>query len=183
MESLPHRFETVVEDVRDYLRKLLPEGRVSDAKVSESRLGQLLLLRTKRLLAVFAFAGQDLEASYTSLYSGFKKYYLAQHGSWDKLDVSFVFCVPRGVDGLEGLSSRVETDVFFCRKFIVPVDDSVELSFARLPFLPLLPLSGKGMRPPSAQVLSAAMWRVGDSCEVSGNAPAAECRRDSGGLP
>ena len=45
----------------------------------------------------------------------------------------------------------VETDVYFCRKFVVPIVEPLDRAFERLPFLPLA-RGGQGPpRPPSAQ--------------------------------
>src|SRR6202051_3540473 len=70
---------------------------------------------------------------------------------WDALDLAFVFCVKPGVTNLDQFCSTIETDVYFCRKFVVPLSSPLSASLARLPFLPLTPLDGKTLRPASAQ--------------------------------
>jgi exonuclease SbcC len=92
-----------------------------------------------------------MQKSYEALYGSFKKYYAAQEGRWDDLDLAFVFCVQPGEAQLDRFCSHVETDVYFCRKFVVPLLDPLRVSLARLPFLPLTPLQGPSIRPPSAQ--------------------------------
>ena len=41
--------------------------------------------------------------------------------------------------------------MYFCRKFVVPLASPVADALARLPFLPLTPVRGRSLRPPSAQ--------------------------------
>lgn len=102
-------------------------------------------------MAAFAFTNGDSRASYGALYEKFKIYYAEQRGQWDKLDLTFVFCVPPTLPNLDQFCSRIETDVYFCRKFVVPLAEPLGDSLARLPFLPLTPLEGEPLRPPSAQ--------------------------------
>lgn len=151
MPSSPHnRIDPAA--VRGHLSEVLPSARFSEALVHADH-APLLLLQTKHVLAAFAFANGNVPLSYESLYQGFKKHYSAQRGEWDKLDLAFVFCVPAGDSRLDQFCSQVETDVYFCRKFVVPFDGAVGASLTRLPFLPLAPLSGPSLRPPSAQTL------------------------------
>jgi exonuclease SbcC len=102
-------------------------------------------------MAAFAFSNGDIRKSYETIYSSFKKYYTEQHGQWDTLDLAFVFCVKPDIPNLDQFCSSVETDVYFCRKFVIPLAQPLGLSLARLPFLPLTPLDGQSLRPPSAQ--------------------------------
>ena len=83
---------------------------------------------------------------------GFKQDYTSRRSELDALDLSFVFCVRPDEPSLDLFCSHVETDVYFCRKFVVPLVAPVGESLARLPFLPLSPLtSDLSLRPPSAQ--------------------------------
>lgn len=111
----------------------------------------LVLLQTKHVMAAFAFSNGDMNRSYEALYGSFKSYYTEQHGKWDGLDLAFVFCVRPDIPNLDRFSSNVETDVYFCRKFVVPLAEPLGSSLSRLPFLPLTPLSGQSLRPASAQ--------------------------------
>jgi exonuclease SbcC len=108
-------------------------------------------MKTKHVVAAFAFANGDVRRSYETLYSEFKNYYAKQHGKWDALDLAFVFCVHRGFPELDHFCSEIETDVYFCRKFVVPLVAPIDTSLSRLPFLPLMPAHGGSLRPASAQ--------------------------------
>jgi exonuclease SbcC len=102
-------------------------------------------------MAAFAFSNGDLRKSYDALYRSFKEYYAIQRKEWDALDLAFVFCVRPELPDLDKFCSNVETDVYFCRKFVVSLTHPIGDALARLPFLPLIPLHGQSFRPPSAQ--------------------------------
>ncbi len=140
----------IAKSLRSYLETKFPESDLNDAVVIPPY-EPLLLLRTGHVLAAFAFSNGDMAKSYEAIYQGFKTYFAEQKGLWDSLDVAFVFCVPPGLSQIDRFCSRVETDVYFCRKFVVPLEVPVGTSLARLPFFPLTPLSGHSLRPPSAQ--------------------------------
>jgi RecF/RecN/SMC N terminal domain. len=137
-------------EVRSFLTAAVPSANLTEATLGTEQ-QSLLLMRTSHIVAAFAFANGDVRQSYDALYGGFKRFYSDQRGEWDALDVAFVFCVAPEFSQLDGFCSAVETDVYFCRKFVVPLSIPVAGSLARLPFLPLLPLEGQSIRPPSAQ--------------------------------
>lgn len=137
-------------EVRDYVASILPDAQLTDVAVDPDY-QPLLLVQTKHTRAAFAFSNADVATSYQSLYDGFKKHYVAQKGSWDKLDLAFVFCVQVDFPHVEQFCSSVETDVYFCRKFVVLLSRPLAASLSRLPFLPLTPLYGHSLRPASAQ--------------------------------
>lgn len=150
MPSLPHDLRPSVDSLRSYLERVLPDSRLTNAAVDPAY-KPLLLLQTKHIMAAFAFSNGDVRKTYDAIYGSFKKYYAEQRGQWDALDLAFVFCVQPGVPNLDHFCSSVETDVYFCRKFVVPLAPPLDSSLARLPFLPLTPLNGQSLRPASAQ--------------------------------
>ena len=150
MLSSPHDPNLGPGDVRTFLANVLPSARLTDAAVNAAY-EPLLLMQTKHAIAAFAFANGDLRQSYEALYGSFKNYYAEQRGQWDALDLAFVFCVQPGAPQFDHFCSNVETDVYFCRKFVVPLTAPLGASLARLPFLPLTPLHGQSLRPVSAQ--------------------------------
>ena len=141
--------EQTSEEVRSYLGNVLPQSDVRRLADGEER--QLLLLTMPQLVAGFGFTSRDLSGGYSRSYGAFKREYAAHRNEWDDLDLAFVLCVPAGIAGLQAFGSRVETDVFFCRKYVVPMNGHVGRSLARLPFLPLFTERGVAVRPPSAQ--------------------------------
>jgi len=150
MSRSPHNPHLSADSLRTYLADMLPGSRVTSATV-DAAYEPLLLLQTTHALAAFAFSNGDMRETYNALYGSFKKYYAEQRGRWDALDLAFVFCVQPGLPNLEQFCSKVETDVYFCRKFVVPLELPLGSSLARLPFLPFTPLKGQSLRPPSAQ--------------------------------
>ena len=136
--------------LRQYLERVLPDARLTTQPV-HSEYEPLLLMQTTYVMAAFAFPNGDADASYHILYGGFKKFYLNQSDRPDELDLAFVFCVRPDAPNLDVLSSRLETDIYFCRKFVVRLILPLDKSLARLPFLPLTPLGAHSLRPPSAQ--------------------------------
>ncbi len=137
--------------LREHLRTLLPMAEISQAD-SVLALPPLLLLQTTHNLAAFALPHGDWRANYETLYEGFKALCNRRQREWEQLDVNFVFCIPLPDSDFDAFCSKVETDVYFCRKFVIPLDGDIPQALARLPFLPLDPLQGAGLRPDSAQV-------------------------------
>jgi DNA repair protein SbcC/Rad50 len=150
MPRSPHDPPPPADNLRTYLASVLPGSRLTNATV-DAAYEPLLLLQTTNVMAAFAFSNGDMRKTYNALYGSFKRYYAEQGGQWDALDLAFVFCVQPDVPNLEGFCSSVETDVYFCRKFVIPLAPPLGSSLARLPFLPLTPLDGKSLRPASAQ--------------------------------
>jgi exonuclease SbcC len=89
---------------------------------------------------------RDFEAAY----SAFKKLVVAG-SDLRNLEPAFIFCLPADVNGAEQFISSVETDVYFCRKFVIGLSNDIGSSLASLPFMPLAPIGGAALRPTSAQ--------------------------------
>ena len=148
--SLVDYEERTSKAVRDYLGSALPNSEVKRlARNGEG--SQLLLLAMPQLVAGFGFVSRDLTSNYGKLYGAFKREYAEHRKEWDDLDLAFVVCVREGVAGLQAFGPSVETDAYFCRKYVVPMNGRVETSLARLPFLPLFTEQGAVVRPASAQ--------------------------------
>lgn len=108
------------------------------------------ILQTDRVVAAFAFAGSDPRTTFEETYEAFKVE-AERSKEWDQYDLSYVLCIATDTDKLDQLASNIETDVYFCRKFVVPLTEHVGNALARLPFLPLTQLDGPALRPASAQ--------------------------------
>ena len=148
--SLLNYEERTLEAVSDFLGSVLPDSEVKSlAPNGKDRL--LLMLMMPQLVAGFGFTSRDIRTTYGRLYGAFKREYTEHRNEWDELDLAFVLCVPEGLSGLQAFGSSVETDVYFCRKYVVPMDEHVGTALARLPFLPLFTERGVAVRPPSAQ--------------------------------
>ena len=108
------------------------------------------ILQTDRVVAAFAFAGSDPRSTFEETYEAFKVE-AERSKEWDQYDLSYVLCIATDTDKLDQLASDIETDVYFCRKFVVPLTEHVGNALARLPFLPLTQIDGPALRPASAQ--------------------------------
>lgn len=150
---MPHsqtKLPELATRLRDYLHEVLPNAHLSTAETS-STLQPLLLLQSAHNVAAFALPNDNVRGDFDVLYSRFKDL-CNQRSDWEELDANFVFCVPQPMEDLEAFCSEIETDVYFCRKFVVPIDRGIPQALARLPFLPLEDLKSGGLRPDSAQV-------------------------------
>jgi exonuclease SbcC len=132
------------------LSETLPDALITETIVGEN-LPAVIVVEANQILAAFAFGRDD--TSYEALYNGFKKLYMSRDSEWSTMDVSFVYCLPSESPPSESFCSRIETDVYFCRKFVVSLSNDIAASLSRLPFFPLTPISGSPLRPPSAQTL------------------------------
>lgn len=135
--------------LRQTLTALVPDAFLTEAHLRDGCLPVVLM---ENAHAVHAFAVGD-EQEYMALYDAFKKHFLSREPEWTAKDVSFVFCLPDGHKVSETFPSKVEVDVYFCRKYVIQFGPSLDSSLARLPFLPLAPISGGLIRPPSAKTL------------------------------
>ena len=152
MANSQHNLSVTASGLREYLETIIPFSQLTERQLDSTH-EPLVLLQTNHIAAGFGFSNGDLDSSYDIAYKTFKTHYSEQLGNWDSLDLAFVFCVAPTFPNLDRFCSAVETDVFFCRKFVVPIGLSLSSSLARLPFIPLTPATGNSFRPPSAQTL------------------------------
>ena len=138
------------DTVQEYLRAALLQAAIETLVTRENQL-PLLLVRTNYNFAGFGFANGNWRDDYSPLYEDFKTHCGKLGRQLDDLDVNFVYCVPEPGDAFDRFSSEVETDVYFCRKFVVPLLGKIEVALARLPFLPLEKVHGGSLRPDPAQ--------------------------------
>ena len=150
MTNFPVDIEEHWRQVPQYLAGALPECEVtSESRVSDQ--APMIFMWMANLMAGFALSNGDTFESYKKLFGSFKEYYAENRNRLDVLELSFVFCVRPDLPDLEAFCSKVETDVYFCRKFVIPLANSLDRAFERLPFVPLA-LGTEGLRrPPSAQ--------------------------------
>lgn len=141
--SLPTKLQSTLAD-------LMKGATFSEEVLRDGCLPVVMMLRQH---ALTAFAVGD-QADYQPLYEAFKKHYLKNTTQWSTKDIAFVYCLPASVTVDTDFCSRVEVDVYFCRKYVIRLDENLVESLARLPFLPLSPITpGVQTRPPSAQTL------------------------------
>lgn len=141
--SLPKELQSTLAD--------LMKGATFSEEVLREECLPVVMMSRQHALAAFAVGEQS---DYQALYEAFKKHYLKKTAQWSTKDIAFVYCLPASVTVDPDFCSRVEVDVYFCRKYVIRLDGNLVESLARLPFLPLSPITpGIQMRPPSAQTL------------------------------
>ena len=163
---MPHSHSSpdeVLPRLRAYLAETVPSADVDEAKTAPGY-APLILLRARYMIAGFGISNGNIGKSYESLYRDFKTYYSHKRKDLDDLDLAFVFCVQPDEPHLARFCSQIETDVYFCRKFVVPLEEPLAEALACLPFLPLAPIHGRSMRPPSAQTY---LRRIGVSASLA----------------
>ncbi len=149
MQSSPETL-SLPAGLQSTLADLMKGATFSKEVLREGCLPVVMMFR-QHALTVFAVGDQ---ADYQPLYEAFKKHYLKNSAQWSTKDVAFVYCLPADVTVAPDFCSRVEVDAYFCRKYVVRLDGALVDSLARLPFLPLSPITpGVQTRPPSAQTL------------------------------
>lgn len=152
MPQSPSEISGAYERLRTHLKQLFADESATVA-VAEGSPVPTLLLRTKNQMAAFALSNGNPQQCYDSAYPFFKKLYADRHLDWDALNLSFVLCLAHRKPELERLCMALESDVYFCRKFVVFLDQPIARELARLPFVPLERSDSTFKRPPSAQTL------------------------------
>jgi DNA repair protein SbcC/Rad50 len=120
----------------------------------------LLVMMARNDVAAFAVILGDLRKSYDDAYSRFKKLYTEKRNEWRDRNLSFVLYRTDAVSEWDALCEEIETDVFFCRKFVLEWQDKesdLRTEAARLPFFPIdqKSIAGVGRRPPAKALLNA----------------------------
>jgi len=117
----------------------------------------VLVLETHSDVAVFATLDGSPEDSYSKAYATFKALYRSNHDKWQERTLSFVLCRHELRSSDDEFFSKTETDVYFCRKYVIALlsEESEQLrQLQRLPFLPLPDDQAGGVtRPPSARAI------------------------------
>lgn len=150
-------------DIAESYRRLkialgdLLEGQRPELTISRGGDYPLLVLETSCDSVGFAVLNGKPESSFDSAYDSFKHLYRQNHSAWKERNISFVVCRPEHEYIHDAFFSTIETDVYFCKKYVVCIrrnKDELARELLRLPFLPL-PEDHTGgiLRPPAAQTL------------------------------
>lgn len=120
----------------------------------------LLVMSVSNDVAAFAVASDNVRKSYDEAYTTFKRLYAEKGGQWSDRNLSFVLCRTDSVKQEDAFCREIETDVYFCRKYVLDCQDpksDLRPQVARLPFFPIDQHSIVGIerRPPAKAVLQA----------------------------
>lgn len=137
--------------------KDLVVGETPELTIAQDGGHPLLVLETSCDSVGFAVVNGDPEPAFASAYESFKNLYRQKHSAWKERNLSFVICRSESGPTHDAFFSAIETDVYFCRKYVVCLHhnyDELVRELLRLPFLPLPEGRAGGiLRPPSAQTL------------------------------
>lgn len=136
------------DGLQAYLQAAFPSDTVK--ALEQDGRSAIILLVTSHAVYGFAKCDVDPREDYEATYAAYKTRVVADKTLRD-LEPAFVFCLPAEASGAEQFISSVETDVYFCRKFVIGLGDDIGASLASLPFMPLAPVDGAALRPASAQ--------------------------------
>ncbi|MDA2932953.1 SMC family ATPase [Acidobacteria bacterium AH-259-D05] len=135
----------------------LLQGQESEFAVLQEGDCPLLVMETSNDSAGFTVVNGSPETAFNSAYAAFKRLYREKHTTWKERNLSFVVCRSELKTSDDTFFSSIETDVYFCRKYVVrfpPDQEGLERELLRLPFLPMTESRSRGVvRPPSAQNL------------------------------
>jgi len=137
--------------------KTLFETQISGIELIQSEKYPLLILETASDSIGFAILEDKPISSFDAAYNSLKIIYRKRHNIWKDRNLSFVICRTSIEQTHDAFFSSIETDVYFCRKYVFYLHeghDDLVREFLRLPFMPLTEDFVSGMmRPPSAQSL------------------------------
>lgn len=112
------------------------------------------LLTLNQNLIGFATLEEPLEENFSKAFQRLKDLYSIHSNEWADFDVALVLCSPNSEKMSFEFCSKIETDPYFCRKFVIDSSKDLKSELGRLPFLPLYPEAIVGLkRPLSAQTL------------------------------
>lgn len=152
IDELRHFYERI----ESYLTESLKEKKPSIQFQAEGPY-PLLLMEVKHDVSAFAVVNSGPQKSYSLAYEHFKKLYSERHKEWADKYLSFVICRTERNRELDEFFGKIEHDVYFCRKYVIFLDEDLaelEREANKLPFIPIEPRTVPGMqRPLSAQTL------------------------------
>lgn len=135
--------------------KMLVQEREYELTLSREQDYPLLILETRSDATGFVIINDTPETSFKSAYNAFQKLYRDKHNLWRERNLSFVVCRSEHSREHDAFFTALETDVYFCRKYVVFLTDDVgqlQKELNRLPFFPLPEGRAGGVaRPASAQ--------------------------------
>lgn len=181
-------FETIKEAISESATAMVvPNDSFRD-------LEDLLLLDWRSDIAGFALVGEKAKPSYEKAYLHFKSLYRDNKNAWDKRSLSFILCRMDDSVDKDSFFSLVESDPYFCRKYVIRYSENpaaLVKEIGRLPFLPLPRVGDSSfVRAPSAkQVLHALDFSADfsralvESGKRSAKTLAADIKRDALSFP
>ena len=105
----------------------------------------VLTMETDLELAGFCIIPSNEKENFECFYHEFKKIYKKNVNRWARVNVSFVYCFHDIKSISKEMIAKIETDLFFCRKFVITYTNDKFEGLSKLPFIPIE--SAKGAVP------------------------------------
>jgi len=126
----------------ELLHRTLPDVRFDLASARLEVVDQrpdIALLTTPTTVGAFVMLDGSAEAEYISAFAWFKEAYSEHLNQWGRLDPLLILVRGRRDPGDDAFYNHVETDPYFCRKFVLEFEEGTEFrsQLWRLPFVPL----------------------------------------------
>lgn len=127
---------------REYFMEPSPKGTSS----------LFLLLTLKADIVGFAALNDEPKKSYSQAFEKIRELYSIHSTEWADFDLTLVLCKTDTKKVSYEFCNEIETDPYFCRKFVIDLSKDLKVELGRLPFIPLRPETIVGLkRPISAQ--------------------------------
>ncbi len=112
----------------------------------------LIVLESPSDVVGFTIVAGTPERAFKDSYEAFKKLYRRQHSVWSELNLSFVVCRSKFLPEHDAFFSALETDVYFCRKYVIFQGENpgeMATALLRLPFFPFPERTAGGFARPT----------------------------------
>ena len=111
-----------------------------------------LLCTVKPDVIGFVILDGQPEESFSEGFQKFRDLHSIRFTQWADFDLNLVFCKSGTSQVTDEFCNLIETDPYFCRKFVIDLDKELNTELPRLPFMPIRPETTVGYkRPLSAQ--------------------------------
>ena len=144
--------DTLYNKLKDSLEEFLRDKQPQIEPSPFNTMPLFLLLSVKPNLVGFATLDGQPEENFSKALQNFKDLYSIHSSDWADFDLTLVLCKTDTEKVPEEFCNEIETDPYFCRKFVIDLNKDLRVELGRLPFIPLRPETIVGLkRPISAQ--------------------------------
>ena len=144
--------DTLYNKLKDSLEEFLRDKQPQIEPSPFNTMPLFLLLSVKPNLVGFATLDGQPEENFSKALQNFKDLYSIHSSDWADFDLTLVLCKTDTEKVPDEFCNEIETDPYFCRKFVIDLNKDLRVELGRLPFIPLRPETIVGLkRPISAQ--------------------------------
>jgi len=143
---------TLYNNLKDTLQEFLKDKHPRIEPSPPSTMPLFMLLTVKPNLVGFATLDGQPEKNFFKAFQNFKNLYSKRSSAWADFDLTLVLCKTDAEKISDEFCNEIETDPYFCRKFVIDLSKDLKVELERLPFTPLRPETAvEFKRPISAQ--------------------------------